>query len=46
MISSQFFFGGPCKLKILVFVYSLRAVKCQIVWLVCKNKNTVAVQNV
>jgi hypothetical protein len=37
---------GPRKLKIFVLVYAFRAVKWQIVWLVCKNQDTVAVQNV
>jgi hypothetical protein len=29
-----------------VLVYTLRAVKSQIVWLMCKNQVTAAVQNV
>jgi hypothetical protein len=39
-------FGGSRKLKIFLLFYTLRAVKWQIVWLVGKNQDTLAVQNV
>jgi hypothetical protein len=41
------FLDVPESLKFSWYIfYTLRAVKWQIVWLVCKNQDTVAVQNV
>jgi hypothetical protein len=43
---AKHFFGRSRKLKIFLLFYTLRAVKWQTVWLVCKNQDTLAVQNV